>query len=69
MVLMYVPDADAVYHQALRAGATSLQDPQICPMEEAEVSRTPGATCGIWPRPYTSRGPRDSGHAELVGAG
>ena len=24
MVLMYVPDADAVYHQALRAGATSL---------------------------------------------
>jgi uncharacterized glyoxalase superfamily protein PhnB len=27
MVLMYVPDADAVYHQALRAGATSLQEP------------------------------------------
>lgn len=27
MVLMYVPDADAVYQQALRAGATSLSEP------------------------------------------
>ena len=28
MIYLYVPDADAAYHKALAAGATSLQEPE-----------------------------------------
>lgn len=46
MVMMYVPDADAVYQQALRAGATSLHEPVDLPYGRSAAVTDPAGN--IW---------------------